>query len=218
MNEQLINKKGLMVIISSPSGAGKTTLTRKIISDMEDTVLSISVTTRKKRPNEQEGLHYYFINDSTYNQMVKDGNLLESANVFGFNYGTPKDKVLENIQAGRDVIFDIDWQGASQLRKNFRENILSVFILPPSAAELMSRLIKRDQDSLDVIKKRLNAAYDEIKHWREYDYIIINDDLEKSYNQLRSIIIAERMKVSQNNSANIDLHVKVLMEELSGRL
>lgn len=218
MNEQLIKKKGLMVIISSPSGAGKTTLTRKIISDMEETVLSISVTTRKKRPNEQEGLHYYFINDSTFNQMVKDGNLLESANVFGFNYGTPKDKVLENIQAGRDVIFDIDWQGASQLRKNFRENILSVFILPPSAAELMSRLIKRDQDSLDVIKKRLNAAYDEIKHWREYDYIIINDDLEKSYNQLRSIIIAERMKVSQSNSANIDLHVKVLMEELSGRL
>ncbi|MEK9794530.1 MAG: guanylate kinase [Hyphomicrobiales bacterium] len=218
MNEQLIKKKGLMVIISSPSGAGKTTLTRKIISDMEDTVLSISVTTRKKRPNEQEGLHYYFINDSAFNQMVKDGNLLESANVFGFNYGTPRDKVLENIQAGRDVIFDIDWQGASQLRKNFRENILSVFILPPSAAELMSRLIKRDQDSLDVIKKRLNAAYDEIKHWREYDYIIINDDLEKSYNQLRSIIIAERMKVSQSNSANIDLHVKVLMEELSGRL
>jgi guanylate kinase len=218
MNEQLIKKKGLMVIISSPSGAGKTTLTRKIISDMEDTVLSISVTTRKKRPNEQEGLHYYFINDSAFNQMVKDGNLLESANVFGFNYGTPRDKVLENIQAGRDVIFDIDWQGASQLRKNFRENILSVFILPPSAAELMSRLIKRDQDSLDVIKKRLNAAYDEIKHWREYDYIIINDDLEKSYNQLRSIIIAERMKISQSNSANIDLHVKVLMEELSGRL
>ncbi len=218
MNEQLIKKKGLMVIISSPSGAGKTTLTRKIISDMEDTVLSISVTTRKKRPNEQEGLHYYFINDSAFNQMVKDGNLLESANVFGFNYGTPRDRVLENIQAGRDVIFDIDWQGASQLRKNFRENILSVFILPPSAAELMSRLIKRDQDSLDVIKKRLNAAYDEIKHWREYDYIIINDDLEKSYNQLRSIIIAERMKVSQSNSANIDLHVKVLMEELSGRL
>ncbi len=218
MNEQLIKKKGLMVIISSPSGAGKTTLTRKIISDMEDTVLSISVTTRKKRPNEQEGLHYYFINDSAFNQMVKDGNLLESANVFGFDYGTPRDKVLENIQAGRDVIFDIDWQGASQLRKNFRENILSVFILPPSAAELMSRLIKRDQDSLDVIKKRLNAAYDEIKHWREYDYIIINDDLEKSYNQLRSIIIAERMKVSQSNSANIDSHVKVLMEELSGRL
>ena len=185
---------------------------------MEDTVLSISVTTRKKRPNEQEGLHYYFINDSAFDQMVKDGNLLESANVFGFNYGTPRDKVLENIQAGRDVIFDIDWQGASQLRKNFKENIISIFILPPSAAELMSRLIKRDQDSLDVIKKRLNAAYDEIKHWREYDYILINDDLEKSYNQLKSIIVTERMKVSQSNSANIDLHVKVLMEELSGRL
>ena len=218
MNEQLLKKKGLMVIISSPSGAGKTTLTRKIISDMDDTVLSISVTTRKKRPNEEEGLHYYFINEDTFNQMVVDGNLLESANVFGYNYGTPKDRVLENIQAGKDVIFDIDWQGASQLRENFKENILSIFILPPSAGELMSRLIKRDQDSLDVIKKRLNSAYDEIKHWNEYDYIIINDDLERSYNQLRSIIIAERMKISKTNSANIDLHVKVLMEELSGRL
>jgi guanylate kinase len=218
MNEQLLKKKGLMVIISSPSGAGKTTLTRKIISDMDDTVLSISVTTRKKRPNEEEGLHYYFINEDTFNQMVVDGNLLESANVFGYNYGTPRDRVLENIQAGKDVIFDIDWQGASQLRENFKENILSIFILPPSAGELMSRLIKRDQDSLDVIKKRLNSAYDEIKHWNEYDYIIINDDLERSYNQLRSIIIAERMKISKTNSANIDLHVKVLMEELSGRL
>jgi len=207
-----------MVIISSPSGAGKTTLTRKIISDMDDTVLSISVTTRKKRPNEEEGLHYYFINEDTFNQMVVDGNLLESANVFGYNYGTPRDRVLENIQAGKDVIFDIDWQGATQLRENFKENILSIFILPPSAGELMSRLIKRDQDSLDVIKKRLNSAYDEIKHWNEYDYIIINDDLERSYNQLRSIIIAERMKISKTNSANIDLHVKVLMEELSGRL
>ena len=163
MNEQLLKKKGLMVIISSPSGAGKTTLTRKIISDMDDTVLSISVTTRKKRPNEEEGLHYYFINEDTFNQMVMDRNLLESANVFGYNYGTPKDRVLENIQAGKDVIFDIDWQGASQLRENFKENILSIFILPPSAGELMSRLIKRDQDSLDVIKKRLNSAYDEIK-------------------------------------------------------
>ena len=218
MNEQLLKKKGLMVIISSPSGAGKTTLTRKIISDMDDTVLSISVTTRKKRPNGEEGLHYYFINEDTFNQMVVDGNLLESANVFGYNYGTPRDRVLENIQAGKDVIFDIDWQGASQLRENFKENILSIFILPPSAGELMSRLIKRDQDSLDVIKKRLNSAYDEIKHWNEYDYIIINDDLERSYNQLRSIIIAERMKISKTNSANIDLHVKVLMEELSGRL
>src|SRR6056300_856905 len=213
MNEQLLKKKGLMVIISSPSGAGKTTLTRKIISDMDDTVLSISVTTRKKRPNEEEGLHYYFINEDTFNQMVVDGNLLESANVFGYNYGTPRDRVLENIQAGKDVIFDIDWQGASQLRENFKENILSIFILPPSAGELMSRLIKRDQDSLDVIKKRLNSAFDEIKHWNEYDYIIINDDLERSYNQLRSIIIAERMKISKTNSANIDLHVKVLMEE-----
>ena len=185
MNINLVRQKGVMIIISSPSGAGKTTLTRKLVSDLKNAVLSISVTTRKKRDNEEEGLHYYFVDDQVFNKMVDDGNLLEHANVFGFNYGTPKERVIENIQIGNDVIFDIDWQGAAQLKNNYEDNIISVFILPPTATELMGRLIKRDQDSIDTIKNRLNAAYDEIKHWNEYDYVIINDDLDVAYSELK---------------------------------
>ncbi|MED5288122.1 MAG: guanylate kinase, partial [Pseudomonadota bacterium] len=131
MNINLVRQKGVMIIISSPSGAGKTTLTRKLVSDLKNAVLSISVTTRKKRDNEEEGLHYYFVDDQVFNKMVDDGNLLEHANVFGFNYGTPKERVIENIQIGNDVIFDIDWQGAVQLKNNYEDNIISVFILPP---------------------------------------------------------------------------------------
>ena len=218
MNINLVRQKGVMIIISSPSGAGKTTLTRKLVSDLESAVLSISVTTRKKRDNEEEGLHYYFVDDQVFNKMVDDGNLLEHANVFGFNYGTPKERVIENIQVGNDVIFDIDWQGAVQLKNNYEDNIISVFILPPTATELMGRLIKRDQDSIDTIKNRLNAAYDEIKHWNEYDYVIINDDLDVAYSELKSIVTSEKMKITKANTTNISEHVNQLLEELSDRL
>ena len=152
MDINLTSQKGIMIIISSPSGAGKTTLTWKLVSDLKSAVLSVSVTTRKKRDNEEEGLHYFFINEEVFDQMVEEGDLLEYANVFGFNYGTPKERVIENIQIGKDVIFDIDWQGAAQLKNNYKNNIVSIFILPPTATELMSRLIKRDQDSIDTIK------------------------------------------------------------------
>ena len=218
MNINLVRQKGVMIIISSPSGAGKTTLTRKLVSDLDSAVLSISVTTRKKRDNEEEGLHYYFVDDQVFNKMVDDGNLLEHANVFGFNYGTPKERVIENIQVGNDVIFDIDWQGAVQLKNNYEDNIISVFILPPTATELMGRLIKRDQDSIDTIKNRLNAAYDEIKHWNEYDYVIINDDLDVAYSELKSIVTSEKMKITKANTTNISEHVNQLLEELSDRL
>ena len=218
MNINLARQKGVMIIISSPSGAGKTTLTRKLVSDLKNAVLSISVTTRKKRDNEEDGLHYYFVDDQVFNKMVDDGNLLEHANVFGFNYGTPKERVIENIQIGNDVIFDIDWQGALQLKNNYEDNIISVFILPPTATELMGRLIKRDQDSIDTIKNRLNAAYDEIKHWNEYDYVIINDDLDVAYSELKSIVTSEKMKITKANTANISEHVNQLLEELSDRL
>ena len=218
MNINLVRQKGVMIIISSPSGAGKTTLTRKLVSDLKNAVLSISVTTRKKRDNEEEGLHYYFVDDQVFNKMVDDGNLLEHANVFGFNYGTPKERVIENIQIGNDVIFDIDWQGAVQLKNNYEDNIISVFILPPTATELMGRLIKRDQDSIDTIKNRLNAAYDEIKHWNEYDYVIINDDLDVAYSELKSIVTSEKMKITKSNTTNISEHVNQLLEELSDRL
>ena len=188
MNNELIRRKGLLLIISSPSGAGKTTLTRKLISDLSDTVLSVSVTTRQKRSNEEDGLHYYFIDDKSFDKMIKEDNLLEHANVFGYNYGTPKD------------------------------NIVSIFILPPSATELMSRLIKRDQDSFDTIKNRLNAAYDEIKHWNEYDYVIINDNLKESYEELKAIILSERIKITVSNKSKIETHVNKLLEDLSDRL
>ena len=207
MNINLVRQKGVMIIISSPSGAGKTTLTRKLVSDLKNAVLSISVTTRKKRDNEEEGLHYYFVDDQVFNKMVDDGNLLEHANVFGLN-----------IQIGNDVIFDIDWQGAVQLKNNYEDNIISVFILPPTATELMGRLIKRDQDSIDTIKNRLNAAYDEIKHWNEYDYVIINDDLDVAYSELKSIVTSEKMKINKTNTTNISEHVNQLLEELSDRL
>lgn len=218
MDINLTSQKGIMIIISSPSGAGKTTLTRKLVSDLKSAVLSVSVTTRKKRDNEEEGLHYFFINEEVFDQMVEDGDLLEYANVFGFNYGTPKERVIENIQIGKDVIFDIDWQGAAQLKNNYKNNIVSIFILPPTATELMSRLIKRDQDSIDTIKNRLNAAYDEIKHWNEYDYVIINDDLDEAYSELKSVITSEKMKMSKANKTNIGKHVDQLLEELSDRL
>ena len=218
MNINLVRQKGVMIIISSPSGAGKTTLTRKLVSDLKNAVLSISVTTRKKRDNEEDGLHYYFVDDEVFNKMVDEGNLLEHANVFGFNYGTPKERVIENIQIGNDVIFDIDWQGALQLKNNYEDNIISVFILPPTATELMGRLIKRDQDSIDTIKNRLNAAYDEIKHWNEYDYVIINDDLDVAYSELKSIVTSEKMKITKANTTNISKHVDHLLEELSDRL
>ena len=218
MNINLARQKGVMIIISSPSGAGKTTLTRKLVSDLKNAVLSISVTTRKKRDNEEDGLHYYFVDDEVFNKMVDEGNLLEHANVFGFNYGTPKERVIENIQIGNDVIFDIDWQGAAQLKNNYEDNIISVFILPPTATELMGRLIKRDQDSIDTIKNRLNAAYDEIKHWNEYDYVIINDDLDVAYSELKSIVTSEKMKITKANTTNISKHVDHLLEELSDRL
>lgn len=218
MNINLASQKGIMIIISSPSGAGKTTLTRKLVSDLKGAVLSVSVTTRKKRDNEEEGLHYFFINEEVFDQMVEDGALLEYANVFGFNYGTPKERVIENIQIGKDVIFDIDWQGAAQLKNNYKNNIVSIFILPPTATELMSRLIKRDQDSIDTIKNRLNAACDEIKHWNEYDYVIINDDLDEAYSELKSVITSEKMKMSKANTTGISKHVDQLLEELSDRL
>ena len=218
MNINLASQKGIMIIISSPSGAGKTTLTRKLVSDLKGAVLSVSVTTRKKRDNEEEGLHYFFINEEVFDQMVEDGALLEYANVFGFNYGTPKERVIENIQIGKDVIFDIDWQGAAQLKNNYKNNIVSIFILPPTATELMSRLIKRDQDSIDTIKNRLNAACDEIKHWNEYDYVIINDDLDEAYSELKSVITSEKMKMSKANTTSISNHVDQLLEELSDRL
>jgi guanylate kinase len=194
-NQQKIERRGLMLVLSSPSGAGKTTLSRLLLEADPKIELSISVTTRPKRPSEIDGRDYHFIDDARFDEMVKKGSLLEWAKVFGHRYGTPRDPVLAALQVGRDVLFDIDWQGTKQLsKKKERTHLVSVFILPPSARELGQRLKRRAQDSRDVIRSRMAKASGEMSHWRDYDYVIINHNTEQALADLRAIIAAERLK------------------------
>ena len=187
-------RRGIMFVISSPSGAGKTTLTRSLIEKDSNLRLSISVTTRPKRSNEVDGVHYHFISRRRFDAMRRSGELLEFAKVHGNFYGTPRKAVEKAIHAGHDVLFDIDWQGAQQLYAKMRADVVSVFILPPSARELKARLERRAQDSGDVIRRRLQNAANEIPHWAEYDYVLINRDLDRSFQDLRHILAAERAK------------------------
>jgi guanylate kinase len=188
-----IARRGLMLVLSSPSGAGKTTLSRMLLAD-HAVELSISVTTRPQRPAEQDGAHYHFIDRARFDAMVRDGELLEWADVFGHRYGTPRAPVEAALAAGRDVLFDIDWQGTQQMREKARHDLVSVFVLPPSAQELARRLHTRAQDSEDVIRARMAKAADEMSHWAEYDYVIVNRDVEHAYAELRAILAAERLK------------------------
>ena len=189
-----MNRRGIMFVISSPSGAGKTTLTRNLINDDRNLRLSISVTTRPRRASEVDGVHYHFISRQEFVRMRKSGALLESARVHGNYYGTPRAPVERALAAGRDVLFDIDWQGAKQLYEKMRADVVSVFVLPPSARELKARLEHRAEDRSDVILKRLRNAAEEIPHWAEYDYILVNRDLNESFKELRCILAAERAK------------------------
>ena len=189
-----MNRRGIMFVVSSPSGAGKTTLTRNLVNADRNLMLSISVTTRKRRPSEVDGVHYHFISRPKFSSMKKLGELLESANVHGNFYGTPRRPVEKALGAGRDVLFDIDWQGAKQLYEKMRADVVSVFVLPPSARELKARLERRAEDSGDVIRGRLKNAAEEIPHWAEYDYVLINRDLDRSFRDLRAILRAERAK------------------------
>jgi guanylate kinase len=188
------NRRGIMFVVSSPSGAGKTTLTRNLVNADRNLQLSISVTTRKRRPSEVDGVHYHFISTTKFAGMRKSGELLESANVHGNLYGTPRRPVEKALAAGHDVLFDIDWQGAKQLYEKMRADVVSVFVLPPSARELKARLERRAEDSGEVIRRRLKNAAKEIPHWAEYDYVLINRDLDRSFRDLRSILRAERAK------------------------
>ena len=188
-----IARRGLMLVLSSPSGAGKTTLSRMLLADPAVS-LSVSVTTRPQRPAEQEGEHYHFIDKARFDAMVSNGALLEWAEVFGHRYGTPRAPVERALAAGRDVLFDIDWQGTQQMREKARGDLVSVFVLPPSAQELARRLHTRAQDSEEVIRSRMAKAADEMSHWAEYDYAIINRDIATSLIQLKSILTAERLK------------------------
>jgi guanylate kinase len=193
-NQQKIARRGLMLVLSSPSGAGKTTLSRLLLRSDRNVELSISVTTRPKRRGEVDGRDYHFIDRARFDDMVVHGELLEWAEVFGHHYGTPRDPVLTALGAGRDVLFDIDWQGTQQLSKNERTHLVSVFILPPSARELRSRLKRRAQDSKDVIRLRMAEASGEMSHWHDYDYVIVNRDKRKALTELRAILAAERLK------------------------
>src|SRR5499427_8287370 len=191
-----VARRGLMFVLSSPSGAGKTTLSHLLLDDPAVT-LSISVTTRPQRPGEKDGAHYHFIDRARFDEMVKHGELLEWAEVFGHRYGTPRAPVLKALRAGRDVLFDIDWQGTQQLRGTAPTDLVSVFILPPTAEELERRLKRRAQDSKTVIGSRMAKASDEMSHWAEYDYVIVNRDKRHAFAELRAILAAERLKLKR---------------------
>ena len=189
-----INRRGLMVVLSSPSGGGKSTISRMLLEQDDNLHLSVSATTRKRRPGETEGVHYRFVAAEDFQLMVNKGEFLEHAKVFDHYYGTPRREVETQIAKGRDVLFDIDWQGTQQLAANSRENLVSVFILPPNTAELEKRLKQRAEDSDEVVARRMAEASSEVSHYAEYDYIIINRDIDDSVAQVTAILTAERLK------------------------
>jgi len=193
-NRKKIARRGLMFVLSSPSGAGKTTLSRMLLRSDRHVELSISVTTRPRRRGEVNGRDYHFIDRTRFDVMVKNRELLEWAEVFGHCYGTPVQPVTKALQAGRDVLFDIDWQGTQQLREQARDDLVSVFILPPTADELHRRLKRRAQDSESIIGARMAKAAGEMSHWPEYDYVIVNRDKADAFAEVRAILAAERLK------------------------
>jgi guanylate kinase len=193
-----MRRRGMILILSSPSGAGKTTLTRMLLQDKSlDLTLSISVTTRARRSSEADGIHYHFISQHQFDVAKGAGDLLESAEVHGSCYGTPRGPVEAVLAQGRDMLFDIDWQGAQQMREALGPDVVSVFILPPSMAELRARLDRRAEDSAATIDKRLENARREIERWRQYDYVVVNDDLQRAYADVVAIISAERTRCAR---------------------
>ena len=189
-----ITKRGLMLVLSSPSGAGKTSICKKLLQQDTGLVLSVSATTRKKRPGEVEGKDYQFLSTQEFESRIKKSQFLEYAKVFGNYYGTPVQLVERNLKSGVDVLFDIDWQGTQQLKARARQDLVSVFILPPSIKELEKRLFKRAQDTSEVVANRMSKSASEMSHYPEYDYVIINHDLDKSVQQVQSILCAERSR------------------------
>jgi guanylate kinase len=189
-----VERRGLMFVLSSPSGAGKTTLSRMLMQRTSGLQMSVSATTRSMRPGEAEGKDYYFVDQKRFEEMVANGDLLEWAPVFGNRYGTPRVPVEAALSAGRDVLFDIDWQGTQQLREKAGADVVSVFILPPSATDLEKRLHTRAQDSDEVIRGRMDRASHELSHWAEYDYIVVNQNVDEAFAEVQSILKAERLK------------------------
>ena len=189
-----IARRGIMLVLSSPSGAGKTTLSRLLLERDRTIALSVSVTTRKPRPGEIDGTDYHFIDGARFDAMVARAELLEWAEVFGHRYGTPRAGVEEALAAGRDVLFDIDWQGTQQLREKGRADLVSVFVLPPSSPDLEARLRTRAQDSDGTIRARMSKAADEMSHWAEYDYVVINREVPRAFEEVSAILAAERLR------------------------
>jgi guanylate kinase len=207
-----IARRGVMFVLSSPSGAGKTTLSRLLLKADRNIALSVSVTTRPKRRGEVNGRDYHFIDLARFTAMVKAGDLLEWAEVFDHRYGTPRRPVEKALEAGRDVLFDIDWQGTQQLREKARDDLVSVFILPPSVDELERRLHSRAQDTHDIIRARMAKAAGEMSHWPEYDYVIVNSDKEAAFAEVRAILAAERLK--RERQIGLSVFVRGLQEKL----
>ncbi len=194
MDAEPIHRRGLMLVLSSPSGAGKSTIAKEILARDKNIAMSVSMTTRPKRPGEVAGRDYHFVDKADFNLMVNRREFLEYAKVFDNYYGTPSEPVLEALAAGRDVLFDIDWQGTQQIAEQARDDLVSVFILPPSTTELERRLKKRAQDSLEVVARRMSKASDEMSHYAEYDYVLVNHDIEQSVARALSILTAERLR------------------------
>ena len=207
-----IARRGLMLVLSSPSGAGKTTLSRMLLREDSQVCLSVSVTTRPARRGEVDGRDYHFIDDARFDAMIRSGKLLEWAKVFDYRYGTPRQHVAAALDAGRDVLFDIDWQGTQQLREKARSDLVSVFVLPPSAEELERRLRNRAQDDDETIRKRMDKAAEEMSHWAEYDYVVINADIDRAFVEARAILYAERLK--RERQPGLSDFVRVLQAKL----
>lgn len=208
----MANRRGLLIILSSPSGAGKSTLAKRLMQWDAGLKFSVSATTRAARPGEVDGQDYFFLSEETFKKQVSAGEMLEHAHVFGNFYGSPAGPVKETIEAGQDVLFDVDWQGEQQIRNSdLGRHALSIFILPPSITELRRRLVSRGQDSDDVIAKRMLKSWDEISHWGAYDYVLVNEDLDQTEAQLKTLISAERMRREQQPA--LQHHVRKLQSE-----
>lgn len=200
-----IPRRGLMLVLSSPSGAGKTTLSRRLLAADPAFTMSVSVTTRPARPGERDGVDYHFIDKARFDDLVAGNALLEWATVFGNQYGTPRAPVESALAEGRDVLFDIDWQGTQQIRARMGADVVSIFILPPSAKALEERLLKRAQDSREVVARRMAKAADEISHWQEYDFVIVNDDIDRAFAAIEAIVASERVRRTRREAGLLDL-------------
>lgn len=205
-------RRGLMLVISSPSGAGKTTLARKLMKEFEDVVLSVSATTREPRPNENDGVDYHFKSETEFRNMIGGREFLEWAKVFDRYYGTPRADTVAQLEIGNDVLFDVDWQGADALHDQMPNDCVSVFVLPPSIEALEQRLAAREGSTPEMVARRMRDAQAEILHWRRYDYCIVNDDLQEAYEKLRRILLVERTKRLREH--NLEDHVRRLLGEL----